>query len=229
MNRQRGGVFLALLILLFLVLLCAVLYFLSTPILRHIGNSWIVEDSLDRADALILLGDDNYQAQRATRAAELFHRGMAPLVVASGRQLRPYAGISELMEKDLKARGVPAKAIVRFPHTADSTIGEAELLGELAAKRGWKRVIVVTSNYHARRARYILRRVFPAAVDVRVAAAPADEFDPGEWWKNRRGWKKLFNEMVGLAVSIWELGERKERPQAEKKAGLEGLNPLYVV
>lgn len=228
MNRQRGGVFVVLLILLFLALLCAALYFLRAPVLRHIGSSWIVEDTLERADAVILLGDDNFQAQRATRAAELFYRGLAPLVVASGRQLRPYAGIAELQEKDLRARGVPKKAILRFPHTADSTIEEAELLAELAAKRGWKRVIVVTSNYHARRARFILRRVFPAGVDARVAAAPADEFDPGEWWKNRSGRKRFFNEIVGLAVSIWELRERKEKREAEKQAGLERLNPLYL-
>jgi uncharacterized SAM-binding protein YcdF (DUF218 family) len=229
MNRQRGGALLTLLVIVFLVLLCALLYFLRTPILRQMSASWIVEDSLERADAIILLSDDNYLAQRATRAAELFQRGLAPLVVASGRQLRPYAGISELMEKDLKARGVPKNAIVRFPQLSDSTIEEAGLLSALAARRGWKRVIVVTSNYHTRRARYIFRRVFPAGTDVRVAASASDEFDPGEWWKKRSGRKRFFTEVVGMAVSIWELAERKDAPSERIQTGLARLSPQHLV
>jgi uncharacterized SAM-binding protein YcdF (DUF218 family) len=229
MKGQRGGTLLTLLVILFLALLCALLYFLRTPILRQMSASWIVEDALERADAIIILSDDNYLAQRATRATELFQRGLAPLVVASGRQLRPYAGISELMEKDLKARGVPKNAILRFPQSTDSTIEEAGALSELAAKRGWKRVIVVTSNYHTRRARYIFRRVFPAGTDVRVAASVSDEFDPGEWWKKRSGRKRFFTELVGMAVSFWELPERKEPPAEKPKAGLARLSPQHLV
>ncbi|MBZ5528718.1 MAG: YdcF family protein [Acidobacteriia bacterium] len=229
MNRQRGGTILTLLVLLFLALLCALLYFLRAPILRQMSASWIVEDSLERADAIIILSDDNYLAQRATRATELFQRGLAPLVVASGRQLRPYAGISELMERDLKSRGVPQNAIVRFPQSSDSTIEEAELLSALAVKRRWKRVIVVTSNYHTRRARYIFRRVFPAGTEVRIAASSSDEFDPAEWWKKRSGQKRFFTEIVGMAESIWELSERKDPPEEKKQAGLARLSPQHLV
>src|SRR5207248_1797578 len=88
---------------------------------------WVVEDPLDKADALIVLSDDNFYADRATRAAELFREGKAPLVVASGRRLRPGAGIAELMEHDLIERGVPKDKILRFPQDGDSTreIGRA--------------------------------------------------------------------------------------------------------
>jgi len=71
---------------------------LRHPILRFMAEEWIVEDALDKSDALIVLGDDNFYADRATRAAQLFREGKALVVVASGRRLRPNAGIAELME-----------------------------------------------------------------------------------------------------------------------------------
>src|SRR6266446_3314919 len=158
---ERGGIVLNLIVLVSLVILCAFLYLVRRPILRFVGESWIVEDADSKADALIVLSDDNFYADRATRAAELFREGKAPIVVASGRRLRPMAGIAELMEHDLVERGVPKDKIVRLAHDADSTREEAEALTKLAAQRKWHSVIVVTSNYHTRRARYIFRKVFP--------------------------------------------------------------------
>src|SRR5437762_8607323 len=89
------------------------LYFVRHPIFRFAAESWVVEDPLERADVLIVLSDDNFYADRATRAAELFREGKAPLVVASGRRLRPGAGIAELIEHDLVERGVPRDKILR--------------------------------------------------------------------------------------------------------------------
>jgi uncharacterized SAM-binding protein YcdF (DUF218 family) len=100
---------------------------------------------------------------------------------------------------------VPAASIVKFPHRAANTREEAEALRVLAASRGWKRVLVVTSNYHARRTRFIFGRVFPPSVTLRVSAAHDSEFDPSQWWETRLGQKLLFNEVVGYVVAWWEL------------------------
>ena len=72
---------------------------------RAASGSWTKDPRA--ADAIVMLGDDNYDADRATRAAELFKAGWAPRVIASGRYLRPYASIAELEEHDLIDRGVP--------------------------------------------------------------------------------------------------------------------------
>ncbi len=81
---ELGRIFLNLILLLFFVILCAVLYLVRRPILRFAAESWIIEDPLDKANALIVLGDDNFYADRATRGAQLFREGKAPLIVASG-------------------------------------------------------------------------------------------------------------------------------------------------
>ena len=108
------------------------------------------------------------------------------MVVASGRRLRPSAGVAELQEHDLIERGVPKDKIIRFPHDADSTLEEAAALARLCSERHFRSVIVVTSNYHARRARYIFAKVFPPGIAVSVAGAHDGDFDPDHWWEKRK-------------------------------------------
>jgi uncharacterized SAM-binding protein YcdF (DUF218 family) len=55
----------------------------------------------------------------------------------------------------------------------DTTRGEARMVAILAERRGWRSVVVVTSTYHARRARLLLRRCFDGQLQV-VAAAPRE-------------------------------------------------------
>ncbi len=230
-NRtELGRIFLNLIILLFLLLFCAVLCLVRRPLLRFVAESWIVEDSVDKADALIVLGDDNFYADGATRGAQLFREGKAPVIVACGRRLRPNAGIAELMEHDLVERGVPRDKIVRFAHDGDSTVEEAQALAVLVKGKKWHRVIVVTSNFHTRRARYIFEHVFPPGMEVRMASARDGDFDPEHWWEKRKSIKELTEEFVGMMESVWELRGKSEKSETTQSVvGLRALNPLLVV
>ncbi len=196
MQRERGGILIKLIVSLFLMTFFLGLYFVRHPVFRFMAESWVIEDTLDKADALIVLSDDNFYADRATRAAELFREGKAPLVVASGRRLRPSAGISELMQHDLVERGVPKDKILRFPLDGDSTGEEAQALAKLAKTKKWRRAIVVTSNYHTRRARYIFRQIFPQNIAISVASARDGDFDPESWWEKRKSTKLFIREIV---------------------------------
>jgi uncharacterized SAM-binding protein YcdF (DUF218 family) len=223
-RAQHGGIFLLLMGVLFFLALCGVLYLARHPILRFAGESWIVEDPIEKANAILVLGDDNFYADRATRAAELFRQGMAPVVVASGRRLRPYAGIAELMEHDLIERGVPKEKIVRLVHDADNTREEAQALQQFAAERKWRSVIVVTSNYHTRRTRYIFRRVFAPGTGVRVASAHDGDFAPEHWWEKGKSIKELMGEVAEMLEAMWELRGRGEiREVTQSVVGLSGL------
>lgn len=204
-DSQRGGAIIYLLVLLALVVLCLVVYWARHPILRFAAESWIVDEPAPHADALLLLSDDNFYADRATHAAELIRQGVAPLVIASGRRLRPSAGIAELEEHDLIERGVPKDKIVRFPQDADSTLEEAEALSQFCSEHRFHSVIIVTSNYHARRARYIFGKVFPSRITVSVAAARDGDFDPERWWEKRKSQKLFVREVVGMGVAFWDL------------------------
>jgi uncharacterized SAM-binding protein YcdF (DUF218 family) len=204
-ESQRGGIFSKLLFLIFVVVLVAILYVARHPILRFAGDFWIVDETPQVSDVIVILSDDNYGADRAARAAQLFKSGMAPRILASGRLLRPYAGIAELMEHDLKALGVPANAIVPVTHRATNTREEAIADSQAIAAHGWKKVLLVTSNYHTRRANYIFERALPAGTELRVVSAPDSEYDPNTWWHTRNGLKRFLYESAGYVVAMWEM------------------------
>ena len=93
--------------------------------MRFAGQFWVVDEPVAPSDALIVLGDDNYAADRAFHAAELYREGVAPVVVASGRMLRQNVSIAEVMEHDLESFGIPASSIVKLSHRAENTQEEA--------------------------------------------------------------------------------------------------------
>src|SRR5580700_525819 len=118
-RKERGGIIFRLMFWLMLGLLCSAVYLVRQPLLRMAGRLWVVSDPVEHADAILVIGDDNFTGDRAARAAELYRAGWAPVVVASGRRLRPYAGIAELIDRDLENHGVPSTAVIRFPQDAD--------------------------------------------------------------------------------------------------------------
>jgi len=99
-------------------------------------------------------------------------------------------------------------------HRAGNTREEAAEAARLIQARGWKRIIVVTSNYHTRRTRFIYGRVLPSSITIRVSGARDSEFDPSRWWETRQGQKLFFSELAGYIVARWEL-RSKPAPQNE--------------
>ncbi len=227
---QRGGVLLSLITLVAVVFVVAVLYLARHPIFRLVGESWVVEDTLERSDAILVLSDDNFYADRATRASQVYRQGLGPIVVASGRRLRPYAGIAELVEHDLIERGVPKDKILRVAHDADNTREEAKTLVQVAKQKKWRSVIVVTSNFHTRRARYIFSHIFPEDIRIRITGAGDGDFDPERWWEKRISIKKLVREMAGMVVAIWEQhGGSDVTDKSQVIVGRSARNTLGVV
>lgn len=204
-DPQRGGIVFRFIFLLAFLAMLLVVYVVRYPILRVAGNFWVVNDPPQASDFIVMLGDDNYQGDRAAHAAELFKAGWAPRVVASGRYIRPYATISELEAHDLADHGVPQSAIVRFAHQANDTKDECMGIGQLMVQHGWKRVLMVTSTYHTRRSRYICSRLLPPGSVLRMEAARDSDYDPDNWWRTRDGLKTYLHETVGIFVAMWEL------------------------
>ena len=217
-HRQRGGIFFKLIVLLTLAGLGLLVYALRQPLLRMVGGIWVVDDGLQPADAIIVLGDDNVPADRATRAAELYRAGWAPIVVASGRDLRRYSNLADLIQKDLENRGVPASAVVRLPHHAAGTLEEALVARDVVTRRRWHRLLLVTSNYHTRRVRYIYRKVMPESVRVHVIPARDSDYDPEHWWEGRSSIKLFLHETAGYFAALWELRGYKSLPSGSERA-----------
>ena len=204
-DPQRGGIIFKLLFVIFFVVFLAILYLVRVPLLRFAGEFWIVDDAPESSDVIIVLSGDNYDAVRAARAAALFRAGMAPHVVATGRSLRSYATTTDLMKRDLVDHGVPATAIIPLTHRADNTRDEAVAVSELVHSHGWKKILLVTSNYHTRRSEYIYERTLPPGTQLRIISAPDIEYDPQSWWRTREGLKIFFHEAGGYIAALWEM------------------------
>jgi uncharacterized SAM-binding protein YcdF (DUF218 family) len=207
-RSEQGGILVNLIVLLCVAVFCFLVYLVRHPIMRFAAETWVINEPASHADAIIVLSDDNFYADRATRAAELSREEVAQVVVASGRRLRPHAGFGELIEHDLIERGVPKEKVLRFEHDESDTVGEAEALAKLAEQKHWHSVILVTSNYHTRRARYVFGKVFPSTIAVSVASARDAEFDPERWWEKRRSSKLFVHEIFGMVDAMWELRGR---------------------
>jgi uncharacterized SAM-binding protein YcdF (DUF218 family) len=218
-NAERGGIISKGIFLIFLIIVIGLIYVARHPLLRLCGRIWIVDENPVRSDAIVVLGDDNYNADRAARAADLLKSGWAPRIVASGRFLRPYASIADLTEHDLKDRGVPVDAIVKVTHRAENTRDEIEVIRRLASDKRWRKLLIVTSNYHTRRTSFICGRMFPSDIDFRVIAAPDADYNPDTWWQSRLGLKLFFHELIGYVVAMWEV--RRSAPSSSA-AGLPG-------
>ncbi|HEY4879416.1 MAG TPA: YdcF family protein [Candidatus Acidoferrales bacterium] len=203
-SGQSGGIFFRLIFFIFILVVCAVLYLARVPLLRLAGEFWVVDEPPETSDVIVVLSGDNYDAERATRAASLFKSGMAPRVVATGRALRSYATTTDLMKRDLVEHGVPESAIVPFTHRADDTRDEAAAVSEFVRSHGWKKILLVTSNYHTRRSQYIYEHVLPSSDQLLTVAAPDSDYDPNYWWRTRTGVKIFFHELGGYLVALWE-------------------------
>jgi uncharacterized SAM-binding protein YcdF (DUF218 family) len=211
---EHGGIFFRLLFLLAFLAFLAFLYVVRHPLMRLAADLWMVNDPTAPADVIIVLGDDNYAGDRAFHAAELYRSGVAPVVVASGRMLRANVSIADLMEHDLESFGIPASSVVKFSQRASNTKQEAEALSGLISRSGWKRILIVTSNYHARRAAFIFDRVLPSNLSLHVSGARDSEFNPSDWWETRQGQKLLLDELLGYLAARWELRGKPEAPGA---------------
>jgi uncharacterized SAM-binding protein YcdF (DUF218 family) len=204
-HSQRGGIISKAIFLIFLVVVIGLIYVARHPILRVAGRIWIVDQDPVRSDAIVVLGDDNYNGDRATKAAELLKAGWAPRIVASGRFLRSYTSIADLTEHDLSDRGVPVDAILKLTHRAENTRDEIDVIRRLASEKHWRKLLIVTSNYHTRRTAFICGRMFPPDVEVRVIAAPDNDYNPDTWWQTRLGEKLFLHELAGYVVAMWEV------------------------
>lgn len=218
-TAERGGILAKLIALLVVLVVAGLVYLARDPLLRVAGNYWIKSDPPASVEAIVILSDDNFTADRAARAADLYHDGWAPRVVASGRRLRPYFSIADLMAHDLELRGVPKQAVIPFAHDAPDTLEELKDIRTFVNQHGWKSVMIVTSNYHTRRTRYLCEHIFPPQMHILVVAAPDHDYDPDSWWRTRLGAKVFFHEFVGMFVAIWEVHHQKIAPAATLLSG----------
>ncbi len=93
---------------------------------------------------------------------------------------------------------------------ATSTFDEAEDCLAFAKKMKWKRIIIVTDEFHTRRAHYAFEKIFgDSEIEVEVAGASNEVFSIDDWWKSDRGIMAYFGESIKFPVYFFSQSEPK--------------------
>ena len=143
-----------------------------------------------QADAIVLLGGG--AGERPARAAELFRDGVAGSILVSG------AGDANDNRRLLVKRGVPPSAIHMEPNST-TTKQNAQFSIPLLRQIGAKRVVIVTSWYHSRRA---LRCFEHYGKDIQFFSRPSYFAYAHTEWSRERTNRRIRLEYLKL-IGYW--------------------------
>jgi uncharacterized SAM-binding protein YcdF (DUF218 family) len=138
------------------------------------------EGAPPRADAVVVLSGT--RGTRLDGALKLMRSGIAPVLVISND---PETRVREAIHLCRAGRSEGFSVVCFRPRPAN-TRGEAEAVSELAARNGWRSIVLVTSRFHVTRARMLFERCFGGKVDAVGVDYPATSIPAavaGEWLK----------------------------------------------
>lgn len=180
--RVRKKIFRAAIVVFILLLLCAGAAILFPQKVLCVDSGPV------KADVIVVLGGGFGLHERPQRAAELFKEGVAPRIIVSG------AGDAEINRRLLIAMGVPVNAI-QTERLSRTTRENAGFTIKLLHEQTLKRVIIVTSWYHSRRALACFGHYAP---EIKFYSRPSYyEFKRPDW-KNKAMVRRVYLEYAKL-------------------------------
>jgi len=174
------------------------------------------EDTLIRADAIVVLAGSDIE--RPLDAADLYNAGYARRIVLTRETVEPAMDVLrqrgimppfevEWQKSVLVQLGAPADAVIIPPRVHDNTAQEAQTLRGLAAEHAWRRVIVITSKYHLRRAGLAFHRELRGTgIEIVMRGTRYDRARPERWWSRRADIRWLLSEVPKLIAYRLGLG-----------------------
>jgi uncharacterized SAM-binding protein YcdF (DUF218 family) len=167
---------------------------------------YLVVNHPEKSDAIVVLAGET--SLRPARAVELLRQGMAPRVlldVEAGERVfdQTLTGIAQRYIDGLPKAYLMSVCAIEGRSTTGETADVERCLQPLGAHR----VLIVTSDYHSRRALAIFSRRLPQ-YQWSVAAAHNPAAFGDAWWTHREWAKTTFDEWTKLiwweAVDRWK-------------------------
>lgn len=185
-------------------LLFAVCLLAREPILLGSGNFLIVSDELQSADLIHVLGGD---VERIDYAIELHKQGYGEKILFTGGRVElplVNATYSRLAREYAESKGVPAEGILPNESSATSTFEEVlELQEILRHDTSLQSIIIVSSPYHLRRARWIFKKGLNNRVWLQFAPVPfAKSRHKQRWWTEELSLQAVVNEYLKMPFYI---------------------------
>ncbi|MDQ6670527.1 MAG: YdcF family protein [Chloroflexota bacterium] len=153
---------------------------------------------LQLSDAIVVISGDEQMA-RFQEGVNLYERGLGRYVVFSGAAYDNGTSNADVMRDLAVQRGVPDQAIFEEPRGGD-TWGNAVYTRQVLEEHGLHSAILVTSPYHARRAKLTFDAAYAgSSIVLRVHAAPDSQWRKQSWWQQPETRRLTFTELQKLA------------------------------
>lgn len=153
-----------------------------------------------KADAIVVLtGGSN----RISTGFRLLQEGMGGKLFISG----VYRGVEaqELLDLWTDEMKSGLDCCVALGFEADNTIGNARETAAWAAREGVSSILLVTANYHMKRAMLEFKMAAPALDAIPYAVAP-DKLDMRNWWRNAAFRSLIIGEYSKYLVTLLRYG-----------------------
>jgi len=171
------------------------------------SGSFLVVDDPRPADLIVVLAGDT--DRRPARGLELKRAGQAPELFLD---VPAKAKVFNLPVVDIAqdyVNALPEHDHIHIcPILGLSTKTEAHDIAQCIANKAAKRILIVTSDYHTRRALNTFKHELPN-YEFYVAAATDPAQFGGQWWKHRQWAKMNFDEWLKLVW--WQTVDRWRR------------------
>lgn len=185
-------------------ILTLVLLAIVAILLLRYAASFLVLNSPQPSDVILVLAGDDAEP-RYWHAVKLLKADDAKRIVVDLETRRVRWGVSDLqLAAHVLDETTPGKSEI-CPTTADSTFSETEDSAKCLGPLNPHSVMLVTSDYHTRRAYAIYRARLPQYRWSVAATSEPDDFG-SEWWTRRRWAKTTLEEWEKLVW--WELVDR---------------------
>lgn len=155
---------------------------LSIDDLAGCDGPQMVDAKCAPADVIVAISGGDTDA-RAREAIELYQQGWAPMIIFSGAaQDKQNSSNAAVMRQMALSARVPSDAIL-LDEASVSTADNASQVRPIVQQRGFKRLILVTSPYHQRRASIEFNRKLGDLCTIVNHPTSTDRFwSASHWW-----------------------------------------------
>jgi uncharacterized SAM-binding protein YcdF (DUF218 family) len=187
----------------------AYLLVFQTPLVWWLAEPLRVSAAPTAADAIVVFAGGVGESGRAgggfqervTRAIELYRAGHAPRMVFSSGFIFTMRE-AEVMKAVAVANGVPAEAIL-LEESASNTHDNVAFTKRILDERGWRRVLLVSSPYHMRRALLTWRRLAPEVTVIPTPVPESQFYDRHERGITLEQIRGLLHEVAAIVQYWW--------------------------